>query len=330
MPSDDKPQAPVIDPQDRPANLPRGRRRRSLLARLLPVLIVVVALGGFVGLVGYYYMAESSKSAAPLIKADQQPFKIKPDNPGGMDVPDQDKQIYDRMGRVDQSSVPSPKTERLLPPPETPLPRPAAPPPANAVASAPAPVLPGSTVAPPPAAPPAAAPPVATPPAAAPPTANPNIGGPVLGASPTSRATTLASVPPGGAAPPPAPAVPPPKAAPAAPAPSAAAAAKSPAEPASAQTAAAALRPPAAGSALWRAAIGSVRSEADARKEWERQRRLYPDALTNLTPSYAPVDLGDKGVYWRIYVGPAEPGPEARDRCAALKQQKVDCFVAHP
>src|SRR5215472_4732047 len=140
MPSDDLQQAPVIDPEDRPvSSRTRVRGRRSLLARLLPVMIVVVALGGFAGLVGYYYMAEGPNSAAPLIKADIQPFKVKPDNPGGMDVPDQDKAIYDRVGRVDQSSVPPPNTERLLPLPETPVPRPAAAvtPPAPAVPSAP-------------------------------------------------------------------------------------------------------------------------------------------------------------------------------------------------
>jgi SPOR domain len=326
MPSDDLNQAPIIDPQDRPlASRPRARRPRSLLARLLPVLIVVVALGGFAGLVGYYYMAEGPNGAAPLIKADQQPFKIKPDNPGGMAVPDQDKEIYDRMGRADQSSVPPPNTERLLPPPETPLPRPAAPPapPANAVTAAPAPQLPGSTVAPPPSPAPAPATPSANP------NPNPNIGGPVLGVPQSPRTTTLAAVPPGapaGAAPPAA-AAPPPKAAPAA----------KPAAPAPTQTAALPPRatpttptPAAAGGPLLRAAIASLRTEADAKREWERQRRLYPDALTGITPSYASVDLGSKGVYWRIYIGPAESNAEARARCETLKEKKVDCFVARP
>lgn len=335
MPSDDLQQAPVIDPEDRPvSSRSRVPRRRSLLARLLPVMIVVVALGGFAGLVGYYYMAEAPNGAAPLIKADLQPFKIKPDNPGGMDVPDQDKAIYDRMGRVDQSSVPPPNTERLLPPPEAPVPRPAAAvtPPANAVTAAPAPPLPGptpsSTVPPPPAAAPAT--PTTTP------NANPNLGGPVLGVPQSPRSTTLAAAPPGApagttapsASPPPAAAgTTPPKPAPATPA-------AKPAAPAPTQSAAVAPRPEPAPSAgggpLLRAAIASLRTEAEAKREWERQRRLYGDALAGVTPSYASVDLASKGVYWRIYIGPPESSAEARARCAALKEKKVDCFVARP
>ena len=321
MPSDDPPQAPVIDPEDRPlASRPRGRVRRSLLARLLPVMIVVVALGGFAGLVGYYYMADGPNGAAPLIKADLQPFKIKPDNPGGMDVPDQDKAIYDRMGRVDQSSVPPPNTERLLPPPETPVPRPAA-----AVTPPAAPVAPNPVAGAPNPPPPGPGAPAPTP------SSNPNVGGPVLGMPQSPRTTTLATVPPGGPAPaasPPPPAAAPPKSAPAAPASAPAA------KPAPTKTAAVAPRPeaapPASGGPLLRAAIASLRTEADARREWERQRRLYPEALAGVTPSYASVDLGGKGVYWRIYIGPAESSAEARGRCEKLKEKKVECFVARP
>ena len=58
----------------------------------------------------------------PLIRADQQPMKVKPDQPGGMVVPDRDKLIYsERPG--------GPPVERLLPPAEQPAPRPLPPPP---------------------------------------------------------------------------------------------------------------------------------------------------------------------------------------------------------
>jgi sporulation related protein len=324
MPSDDLNQAPVVDPEDRPVasrqRAGRTRGKRSLLARLLPVMIVVVALGGFAGLVGYYYMAEGPNGAAPLIKADQQPFKIKPDNPGGMAVPDQDKEIYDRMGRADQSSVPPPNTERLLPPPETPLPRPAA------VAPAPTPVPPNPAV---------VAPPSPNPPPAAPNAnanaADPNLGGRVLGAPQSPRATTLAAAPPGAPA---AAASAPPAAVPAPPKPAPSAPAAAAAKPTPTQAAAVAPRPAptpkSSGGPVMRAAIASLRTEADAKREWERQRRLYPEALAGVTPSYASVDLGGKGVYWRIYIGPPEASAAARERCAVLKEKKVDCFVARP
>ncbi|HTY69740.1 MAG TPA: SPOR domain-containing protein [Alphaproteobacteria bacterium] len=331
MPSDDLQQSPVVDPEDRPvASRSRVPRRRSLLARLLPVMIVVVALGGFAGLVGYYYMADGPNGAAPLIKADLQPFKVKPDNPGGMDVPDQDKAIFDRMGRVDQSSVPPPNTERLLPPPETPVPRPTlAQNTAAAVTPPPPPAAPAATpaVAPPPPAGPA---PASTPSPATSSAANPNVGSPVLGVPQTPRSPTLAAAPPGA----PAGTTAPPAAAPtpAKPATTTAPAVK-PAASVPTQTAAVAPRPEpasAAGGPLLRAAIASLRTEPEAKREWERQRRLYPDALSGVSPSYASVDLGGKGVYWRIYIGPPESSAEARARCAALKEKKVDCFVARP
>ena len=315
MPSDDTPPIPVVDPEDRlPSSAPVKRpRQRSLLVRLLPMLIVVVALGGFVGLVAYYYMAARTNGVAPLIKADQQPFKVKPENPGGMAVPDQDKEIYDRIGRADQSSVPPPNTERLLPPPETPLPHPVAA--APTVTSAPA----SGPVMSPPAAQASANPPPATPTPTAP-SSNPNIGSRVLGAPVPQNVKTLSTVPPGGASAP-APAIP--AAPPAAPT-------KPPAETKTASVAPAAVAPHATSGPMLRAAIASLRTEAEAKREWARQRRLYPEALARITPAYASIDLGGKGVYWRIYVGPTEPSASARARCAALKQKKVDCFVARP
>jgi hypothetical protein len=75
-------------------------------------------------------------------------------------------------------------------------------------------------------------------------------------------------------------------------------------------------------------AIASVRSEADAHREWDRLRRQHGDALSGLAPDFAPTDLGERGVFWRIYVGPAESGADAQARCNALKQRQVTCFVA--
>jgi hypothetical protein len=57
---------------------------------------------------------------APLIRADPNPIKVKPDQPGGLVVPDRNMMIYnERPG--------GPPVENLLPPPETPAVRPVAP-----------------------------------------------------------------------------------------------------------------------------------------------------------------------------------------------------------
>ena len=52
----------------------------------------------------------------PLIRADNQPMKVKPDNPGGMPVPDQNVSVYDPKPAAAH-------VEKLLPPPEQPMPR---------------------------------------------------------------------------------------------------------------------------------------------------------------------------------------------------------------
>jgi cell division septation protein DedD len=56
----------------------------------------------------------------PLIHADGDPVKVKPDRAGGMDIPDKDNPIYS----IKPGASP---TEHILPPPEAPSPRPTAP-----------------------------------------------------------------------------------------------------------------------------------------------------------------------------------------------------------
>ena len=56
-----------------------------------------------------------------MIHADERPTKVRPERPGGMEIRDRDKLIYNPT---------RPLVEHLLPPPEKPLPRPASPPPA--------------------------------------------------------------------------------------------------------------------------------------------------------------------------------------------------------
>jgi len=71
---------------------------------------------------------------------------VKPEQPGGMEIPDRDKLIYNPSRKV---------VEHLLPPPEKPMPRPAPPPPAQVQAEAarsptgPAPTVPATPENPP-------------------------------------------------------------------------------------------------------------------------------------------------------------------------------------
>ncbi|MBV9521701.1 MAG: hypothetical protein JO010_02835, partial [Alphaproteobacteria bacterium] len=116
-------------------------RRRHIVGPVLAILVMMIFAGGL------WYAYKSTRghgpSDVPLIRADSAATKIRPEQPGGMAIPDQDKMVYgEAHGQV----------EMLLPAPETPLPRPVpvAEPPAAAAAP------PAAAPSPPPPSPPAA------------------------------------------------------------------------------------------------------------------------------------------------------------------------------
>lgn len=105
-----------VDTRDRPVASgvasPGGWGRRILTG-----LIALAALGGFAVVVVYSYdrgAQSAGDKVAPVVKAQEGPTRIRPETPGGMAIPNQDKQIYDRLGGQPDTD----KVERLLPPPE--------------------------------------------------------------------------------------------------------------------------------------------------------------------------------------------------------------------
>jgi len=95
-------------------------RLRGLAAGLGALLIVALFAGGmwYAYLLGTRHASGPSIETVPLIRADTSPTKVKPEKPGGMEVPDRDKLIYTQKRAA---------VEHLLPPPEKPMPRPAGP-----------------------------------------------------------------------------------------------------------------------------------------------------------------------------------------------------------
>lgn len=96
-------------------------RSHRVLGAALALLVMALFAGGlwFAYLKGTRSAATSTANGhVPLIRADQRPTKVKPERPGGMEVPDKDNLIYNPS---------HPQIEHLLPPPEKPLPRPGAP-----------------------------------------------------------------------------------------------------------------------------------------------------------------------------------------------------------
>jgi cell division septation protein DedD len=119
------------------------RRPRRVLATALALLVMGLFGGGlwFAYVQGARHAGgDAATGGVPLIRADERPTKVKPERPGGMEIPDRDKLIYNPV---------RPIVEHLLPPPEKPMPRPA--PPSNSpprteppptTAATPAPVSP--------------------------------------------------------------------------------------------------------------------------------------------------------------------------------------------
>ena len=98
-----------------------ARPDRRLPAMLLTGLAMALFAGGlwFAYVQGTRHPAVSAPGdPVPLIRADERPTKVKPDQPGGMAIPDQNVSLYNEK----PGGAP---VEKLLPAPEQPMPRPA-------------------------------------------------------------------------------------------------------------------------------------------------------------------------------------------------------------
>jgi len=80
--------------------------------------VAFIAIAALAGGVGYLYgnKRDGTGGAPPLVKADPNPTKVVPENPGGMQIPNQNMNVYNNMGGAQQAAKPG--AEKLLPPPE--------------------------------------------------------------------------------------------------------------------------------------------------------------------------------------------------------------------
>ena len=116
---------------------PDGRRPSS--RRGLKIATALVGLAALAVLAGYGYQRLTSPGDnglrdVRLVRAENTPTKKRPDEPGGMTIPNLDMLVYESLSEDGGEE----KVERLLPPPEEPLPPPAAPEPAATAPSEPA------------------------------------------------------------------------------------------------------------------------------------------------------------------------------------------------
>ena len=309
---------PGIAPGDRNIDPPK---RRSIW----PSIAVVAAASAFGGVIWFAYHQghdDGRPGMLPLVKAETGPVKVKPDNPGGQEIPFQDSTVYDRLNQNGQKPV----VEKLLPPPEEPVIRtPPAPPadvagqPSNTQLAVTPPPADGlitqQAVAPPPQTATAALPPpvdlgaptalaptpgaiVIQPPAVAP-------QKPVQVAPPPPKPVTIAAPKPESAKPPP------------------------PTSIAALINDAGAMPVPAAktttGSGSYHLQLSAVRSPDAVSEEWARLKRRYPE-LAAMSSSTHKIDVPDKGTFYRIEAGPLDE-TAAKSTCTRLRGQGLGCIV---
>jgi cell division septation protein DedD len=125
-----------------------------------------------------------------------------------------------------------------------------------------------------------------------------------------------------------------------APAPDAAAAASAPQQGATAPAAPAKPKPaaqtasvtpgaaPAAASTKYVVQVGSKKNQTEALASFADMQQKYPTLLANYRPMVQKADLGAKGVWYRLRIGPIADKTAATKLCTQLKSQGLpDCLV---
>nr|WP_306266691.1 SPOR domain-containing protein [Pararhizobium sp. IMCC3301] len=74
--------------------------------------------------------------------------------------------------------------------------------------------------------------------------------------------------------------------------------------------------------------VSSQRSEEAARSAYTGLQRRFPTVLGDQSPDIVRADLGSRGVFYRVRVGPMETRLAANDLCQSLKNAGGDCIVA--
>lgn len=263
---------------------------RSPLFVILTVL-VLAAFGAVVWVAYQQGVKQGDRGAPQIIPREPGPVRVAPEDPGGVTVPDQDKLIYDRIAGAEGSS---PTEETLAPPPEEPQ---DLPPPVDAQAQRAA----AETAA-----------------KAAPVSDTGDTSAAAPGAAEEGEAAIAA------------------EAARAAPTPEQVAAQEEAKKQAAALTSQIdAIDPGAADAAAKTASatagafvvqVGAFKADSEAAAKWQELKRKNADVLGSLKPDILRVDLGSKGIWYRLRVGPFETKANAVAKCEVLKSRGVACI----
>jgi hypothetical protein len=313
----------ALEPEAPAAKAPKNRR----LAMVASALVGSLALGGALA---FAYknsgIIMGGSGDAPLIQADSRPTKVAPDDPGGRQFPHKNKLIYDRL----QGDT-TPEVEKIVPRQEEVASNTAA------VAGAPNAAAQGAGGAAQPA-------PKAQPVAEGPKKVRTLIvksDGTVMqsdtaaGAGGTQVAAANLQNPPAGGVPRPAapsPAATPPKGTAA----SIEAPARKPSlDSARTQTAAVASAPkaaaaPSAAGEQFVVQVAARKSQTAALAAFADLQQRYPSLLNSYRPIIQRADLGTKGIWYRLRVGPMSEKTAAATLCEKLKSAGMSSCLVRP
>lgn len=84
---------------------------------------------------------------------------------------------------------------------------------------------------------------------------------------------------------------------------------------------------PASGNGAFMIQLSSQKSEADAKAAYAAAQRRY-SAISGMGLNVQPVDLGARGTFYRVRVGPVSSREEAVRVCEQIKGQGGDCLIA--
>jgi SPOR domain len=73
--------------------------------------------------------------------------------------------------------------------------------------------------------------------------------------------------------------------------------------------------------------VAATRSESDARQTAATIGQQYARQLSSFKPAVERADLGDRGIYYRVGIGPMRSQNDANSLCGNLKSAGLDCFV---
>ncbi len=298
---------------------PKARRGGGTIKTLLFVVVAV-----FVGAGGWAFYGERVLSMfggvedeVPTLRADITPIKVRPENPGGLQVPDRDKLVYNRIQNGGSTHTANSAVERLLPPPESPLPMPMS---ENVLPSQPAPQVASPTIAQTPKVADVTAAKKPDPAPAAPPVPTSlnslKKQSSTLPVQPNSGPTRLSKATTETSAPRPQPATP---------------VSQKPRQETTVAGKPIVAKPAAPSDKVYRVQLAAARTPEAARKEWDRLRKSNLDVLGDLGLSVTKIDLGgSKGIFYRLRAGPLSGDKQARALCKALAQRKIGCLVVRP